>query len=102
MTKFYIKNDGTYVGAFDGDTGKVPFDVTEVPSAPLNAKATWDGSKWIEPEIPRDMLVQTEVVKQGVTNEMVIQALLRKVGYNDSALLDELLAIIAEAEKKIP
>jgi hypothetical protein len=101
-TKFYIDSGNNYLGGFDGNTGKVPANAIEIPSAPLHAEAKWDGSKWIEPVPPRDELVQSEVIKQGVNESMVIQALLRKVGYDDSTLLDQLLKTIAEAEQKYP
>jgi len=54
MTRFFVKPDGSYIGGFDGQgaaelAALLPPGAIEVPSAPKDARATWDGAKFIEP-----------------------------------------------------
>lgn len=45
---YYRNSSNNYIGAFEGG---VPVGGLEVPSAPQNAAATWNGSAWVEPTI---------------------------------------------------
>lgn len=45
MLKYYIDDNGKYLGGTDG----APLSANEVPSAPSDARAVWNGSEWLEP-----------------------------------------------------
>jgi hypothetical protein len=45
-TKFFVKNDGAYIGGFDGVMP--PAGSIEVPTAPSDARQVWDGEAWGE------------------------------------------------------
>ncbi len=102
MTKFYRDEEGKYIGAFGGETGKVPLGAIEIPKAPADARAIWDGSNWIEPVPIREDLIKQEVLKQGLTEPRMIEAMWRYLAYGDQSKIDELKQIIADAEKKFP
>lgn len=42
--KFYVTSEGRYLGAYDGVLP--PLGAIEVPSAPQDARQTWDGAEW--------------------------------------------------------
>lgn len=44
MTKFYIDNQGRYIGGYDG--AEPPSGSIEVATAPGHASDTWDGAAW--------------------------------------------------------
>lgn len=51
-TRFFVRPDGSYIGGFAGQTPEqlaalLPADAIEVPSAPDDARDTWDGVKWV-------------------------------------------------------
>lgn len=45
MLKYYIDDNGKYLGGTDGE----PLSLNEVPSAPSDARAVWSGDEWLEP-----------------------------------------------------
>lgn len=99
MQKFYINEKGEYVGSGDGSLPPGAFQ--EVPHAPKNAAAIWKSTAWAEPEISADESVQAEIIKQGYSTDLAVQALIRdKMG--DSSMLDNLIKKIKEAEIKFP
>lgn len=49
MTKFYVDDEGVYIGAYDG--AEPPEGAIEVPSAPENAVQKWIDGEWL-PYIP--------------------------------------------------
>lgn len=40
--KYYIDSNGNYLGGTDGE----PLSSNEAPTAPNNARETWDGAEW--------------------------------------------------------
>ncbi len=46
MIKFYVDQDGNYLGGYDGSPA--PDGSIEILSPPNNAKQKWDGSKWLD------------------------------------------------------
>ena len=46
MIKFYVDEQNNYIGSFDGETGKIPANAIEVPSAPDDARQKWQVNKW--------------------------------------------------------
>ncbi len=62
-------------------------------------EAAW---KQVQEEVPVEAKVREDVLKSGVTQETMIEALFRQVAYNDSTKLDEIKSIIAAAELKFP
>ena len=44
MTKYYVDNEGAYVGAYDG--AEPPDGSIEVGSVPDDARQLWDGQEW--------------------------------------------------------
>lgn len=95
MSKFYVDNSGIYLGGFEGNTFKVPVGAIEVPSAPRDARAWWDGTKWNEPVLT----VEEKEVNLGVTLEAKVEALWSKVAKDDSTELDELKVKEEDAKK---
>ena len=52
MTKYFVSNNGLYIGGFDGV--KPPAHAISVPDAPNDARQTWDGNEWSPvPEDPQ-------------------------------------------------
>lgn len=43
--RFYIRQDGSYIGSFIGETGMVPADAIEVSHAPAHGGDRWDFEK---------------------------------------------------------
>jgi hypothetical protein len=105
-TKHFAKN-GKFIGSFgsvmvyDRDENKrpkkdkagkdiklekwpeLPKDAQEVPNAPNDARATWDGAKWIEP-------IETEQNKiDQAKTQHVIKALLKKGIITEADLIAE-------------
>ena len=67
MTQKHYRNAaGQYLGSFDdGRTGEShPFDpgAVECPSAPLNGRATWNGTGWDEPAPAPTLLLKTTII----------------------------------------
>lgn len=50
MTKYYIDQNGNYIGGFDGS--EPPVGAIEIPSAPSDARQKWSGQGWGSPIIP--------------------------------------------------
>lgn len=46
-TKYYVTSSGSYIGGFDG--AAPPSGSIEVPTPPVNASQTWNGSAWSTP-----------------------------------------------------
>ena len=46
MSKFFIDQNGKYIGGFDGATP--PVNAIEIPSAPEHAENIWDGTSWVK------------------------------------------------------
>lgn len=51
-TRYFVTAAGAYIGGFEGHTEEqlaamLPARAREVPSAPADARDTWNGSKWI-------------------------------------------------------
>jgi hypothetical protein len=64
--KYYVNNTGDYLGAFEGNTGKVPQGAIEVPTAPPDARCKWNAgsSSWGAAVIPKAEQIKDEVNKQ--------------------------------------
>lgn len=101
VTKYYRDAQGNYLGAW-GNGAIPPADGIEVASPPLEGKAKWNGSSWDEPKPLREELIQKEIVSQGFTDQLAIQAIIRKFMFNDSTLWDQLQGMITAAEVKYP
>jgi hypothetical protein len=76
--RFFRSVAGAYLGSFDGV--EPPESAIEVPSAPANARATWNGTGWTEPA-PDPVLIPlaavlTRVIVLGKLNDLlaVLQA----------------------------
>jgi hypothetical protein len=102
VTKYYRDAGGNYIGSFSGDTGAVPDGAIEVLNPPLNGLAKWNGSNWNEPQQSRDELIQTDIAEQGFTDQLAIQAIIRKFMFNDTTLWDQLQGMILTSEAKYP
>lgn len=101
MAKYYRDASNNYIGAFEGDTGKVPAGAIEVPVPPKDGRMTWDGAQWVEPVPLKDTFVDDRrklaLNHAGVTLEQRITALwLNAKG--DTAEFDRIEAIIAQIE----
>lgn len=94
-TQYYVNNGGAYLGGFAGNTFKVPAGAIEVPSAPKDARALWDGAKWNEPILT----VEEKEVKLGVTLEAKVEALWNKIVNDDSTELDVIKSKKEDAKK---
>lgn len=94
MTLYYRDITNKYVGAFDGNTGKVPPGSIQVPFPPGDARSIWNGSTWNDPVLT----VPEKEENLGVTLESTVEALLQAVGYGDTTLLDDLKIKIAQAK----
>jgi hypothetical protein len=51
-TRFFVKADGSYIGGFAGQTPEqlaaaLPAGAIEVPSAPADARDTWNGVQFV-------------------------------------------------------
>jgi hypothetical protein len=44
MTKYYVDDEGNYIGGFDG--AEPPAGAIEVPEAPADARQKWSGDGW--------------------------------------------------------
>lgn len=96
MAKYYVDNNGNYLGAFEGVTGKVPQGAIEVPSAPSDARSTWNGSVWSTP-----VLTDSEkFVQEGVTDHDMIEALWQELREDNPALADAIQAKRNSARSK--
>lgn len=69
--------------------------------APPSLKLCEDTWTQILSEIPIEAKVQEEVVKNGITQERMVEAMWRSIAYKDNTLLDELKQIITDAEVKL-
>jgi hypothetical protein len=54
-TRFYRNSSGGYLGGY-GQGVTVPDEAIEVPAAPANAAAVWNGAGWTEPPPPRALV----------------------------------------------
>lgn len=45
MTKFYVNDQGVYLGGFEG--AEPPIGAIEVPEPPSDARQIWDGEAWL-------------------------------------------------------
>lgn len=86
MTTFYAELDGTYIGGFDGATGKIPAGKVQVPFPPDDARSKWDGTKWLDPVLT----LEEKESKLGVTPDTRLDALWQFIARGDSTLMDEL------------
>lgn len=103
MAKYYRDASNNYIGAFEGDTGKVPAGAVEVSVPPKDGRMTWDvaSAAWIEPAPLKDAFVDERrklaLNQAGVTLEQRVTALwLNAKG--DTAEFDRIEAIIAQIE----
>lgn len=62
MTRYFRDTDGAYLGGFDG--AEPPAGAIEVPAAPNDARATWNGSAWVEPPPPPHLVPKLLVVER--------------------------------------
>lgn len=63
MTKYYVDNQGKFLGAFQGSA---PAGGTEVPTPPGHGKDTWNGSAWVPYVPPRVERLEALLEKHGV------------------------------------
>jgi hypothetical protein len=67
-TRFFRSAAGAYLGGY-GQGAPPPGDAIEVPAPPQDARATWNGSAWVEPPPPPALVplavVLTRVIALG-------------------------------------
>jgi hypothetical protein len=59
MTKYFVDDNGDYLGGFDG--AEPPEGATEVQEPPQDARQTWDGSAWSTAPAARRMVLKSVV-----------------------------------------
>ncbi|RUX96141.1 MULTISPECIES: hypothetical protein [unclassified Mesorhizobium] len=64
MTRYFVDDNGGYLGGFDGEDIELPESGIEVPTAPTDARQTWDGSAWSEPPVARQMVLKSTVMQR--------------------------------------
>ena len=69
MTRYFANEDGTYLGAFDGDDVEVPDDAIEVGEPPLDGRQLYDGQGGWLPLVERKLvpksIVQQRIIEKG-------------------------------------
>lgn len=59
MQRFFVDENGSYLGSYDGQNHDLPHEMAgrvEVPNAPQDARQKWDGEKWLEVAPTAEML----------------------------------------------
>ena len=71
-TKYYVTDEGKYIGAFDGV--EPPDSAVEVPSAPQDARQIWNGTSWgaIPEDVP-DRVTVNQFGKQLIALDLLDQ-----------------------------
>lgn len=80
MTKYYVDQDGNYLGGFDG--AEPPSGSIEVDNPPEHGLDVWDGEKWNKPIKP---LGELKAVKNAEINEARLKANLTTFTHNGKA-----------------
>lgn len=66
MQRFFVDQDGNYLGSFDGADEEIPEDFADgvaVPSAPTDGREVWSGGKWV-PAVPTPDLLTLELERR--------------------------------------
>lgn len=69
MTKYYVREDGTYIGAFVGYTpfggepveASIPVGGIEIPNPPVDARDVWNGNSFVLHEEDAPAAVEDQV-----------------------------------------
>lgn len=104
MTKYYVSQNGGYLGGFDG---AIPPDGSiEVLNPPVDARMLWNGSAWIDNPIFKTDIIEgkreSDLLSKGITIEEKVEALWDRIVNGKASSTDAIQVAIEKSKTDFP
>lgn len=99
MTKYFINENGEYLGAFDCEPEFYP-QGQEVSKAPNHALEIWNGQEWVMPVTYKNAIIeQQRAARYAVEADPLGMQYLRK---KDEAIYQQWLVVVDKIKAELP